>query len=268
MIRELVGQAIERAKAAVSAPPLAVANTVGSGARVDGVPTVTNGGRMEIGARFRFASSPVASHMVTGPSGALLIGDDVSIGHGAAIAAYGEVKIGDGSSVGPYVIIMDTDFHELGKREVSHGDATFVRIGRGVKIGPRVTILKGTEIGDGAEILAGSVVSGPVAKGAKVGGVPARPVRDANAAESSDDISEELPKVIAQTFGLSAPPALTSSRYEVQGWDSLGSLRLVLALEDAFGVAIEEEAMVKAKAVQDLVTAIEAAKEKRAAHAK
>ena len=42
-----------------------------------------------------------------------------------------------------------------------------------VKIGARVTILPGTNIGDGATVAAGSTVRGTVGAGAVVSGVPA-----------------------------------------------------------------------------------------------
>ena len=62
---------------------------VGDEPRLHGRPTVmASGGRILIGDRFRLASRPVPSHLVAGPGGVLEIGDDVSIAHGAAVAAF------------------------------------------------------------------------------------------------------------------------------------------------------------------------------------
>ncbi len=265
-----VSNALERRRIERETKPLTdVAQSIGPGLNLRGRPTVNvhPGGRLEVGARFNLQSTPVGSHLEIGPNALVVIGDDVSIGHGAALASFAGLSIGDRCSLGAYAIIMDTDFHKLGAhtRELDY-DATAIRIGKDVKIGARVTILRGTEIGDGVEILPASVVAGVVPAGAKIGGVPARVITASSSAESAADVATELPKVVATAFGLAAPPQLTDGRDQVAGWDSLGSLRLVLALEDAFSVSIDEEQMIKAKTVQHLVSAVEAAKNKRAQH--
>src|SRR5947209_11944291 len=79
--------------------------SVGPGAWLRGRPHVSNAGRMTIGARLRLSSSPVVSHLVTGPEGVLEIGDGVAISFGAAIACYARVRIGDGASIGPYLAL-------------------------------------------------------------------------------------------------------------------------------------------------------------------
>jgi acetyltransferase-like isoleucine patch superfamily enzyme len=134
--------------------------SVGETPRLDGRPTINpEGGQVRVGHRFRLASRPVPSHLVAGPGAVLDIGNDVSIGAGAAIAAFQQVSIGDRTRIGPYVIIMDTNFHgKPGDQSVQH-DTRPVTIGAGCRIGSRVTITRGGSIGDGAEILAGSVVS-------------------------------------------------------------------------------------------------------------
>ena len=132
-------------------------------------------GMIRIGDRFELSSRPVTSHLVAGPDGVLEIGNDVAIAHGAAIAAFERVQIGHGTKIGPYVIIMDTNFHRpaSGDQSVEH-DCRPVRIGDGCTIGSRVTITRGTTIGDGARILAGSVVSSDIPAGACAGGARAR----------------------------------------------------------------------------------------------
>ncbi len=146
---------------------------VGSDPVLEGKPTIVNNGRMWVGDRFHLASSPVGSHMVSGPKGSLEIGDDVSIAYGAAIAAFKQIRIGNGTRIGPFVIIMDTDFHAIGDQAVRHDKVAPIAIGSGVRIGSRVTILRGSVICDRASIVAGSVVTGVVPSGARAGGVPA-----------------------------------------------------------------------------------------------
>lgn len=53
-----------------------------------------------------------------------------------------------------------------------------VKIGNHVWIGTRVTILKGVNIGDGAVIAAGSVITKDIPAGSLAAGVPAKIIRD------------------------------------------------------------------------------------------
>src|SRR5258706_9614445 len=133
---------------------------VGEEPDLRGRPTIEiYGGHIRIGDRFRLTSRPVASHLAAGPQGVLEIGDDVLIAHGAAIAAFQRVEIGDGTMIGPFVIIMDTNFHGSPGGQTLQHDTRPVIIGKRCRIGSRVTITKGASIGDDVEILAGGVVS-------------------------------------------------------------------------------------------------------------
>jgi acetyltransferase-like isoleucine patch superfamily enzyme/acyl carrier protein len=243
---------------------LAPCARVGVDPRLDGKPTLGGEGRIELGDRFHLASRPMQSHMVTGQGGVLSIGNDVSIAHGSALAAHLRVTIGDRTRIAPFCVIMDTDFHVAGARDAQH-DSTPVDIGKDVRIGSRVTILRGATIGDGAEIKAGSVVSGVIPAGMRAGGVPAmvlgkvgEPDRVAPTGDATD-----VPDVVMRTFNLAARPDLASGPDQIPGWDSLGALRLVMALEDAFGL-LDNDALGKVRCVGDLVGVVERAREKRA----
>ena len=86
--------------------------SVGEEPHLAGKPTLEiHGGHLRIGNHFHLASRPVPSHLAAGPGALLQIGNDVSIGCGAAIAAFEQVRIGNGTRIGPFVIIMDTNFH-------------------------------------------------------------------------------------------------------------------------------------------------------------
>ena len=235
---------------------------VGEGLRLDGKPTIAIDGRCRIGARFHLASRPVQSHLVAGPLGIVEIGDDVSIAHGAAIAAYRQVTIGDGTSIGPYVVVMDTDFHVAGDRSAQH-ESTPIVIGKRVRIGSRVTILRGSIIHDDATVEAGSTVSGTIAAGTRVAGVPAREqlAPAAHGAESAD--VDGLPDVVMRVLGLAAPPPADHGPDQIAQWDSLGSLKLLLALEEAFEITLHEEEVVRVRNVSDLKALVERAQERR-----
>jgi acetyltransferase-like isoleucine patch superfamily enzyme/acyl carrier protein len=227
------------------------------GAVLAGRPSVQNQGRLVVGARLRLDSVPVQSHLVVAPGGLLELGDDVSIGHGAAIAAHAHVRISDGARIGPFVSIADTDFHVAGQRE-ARPERTPIWLGRGVRLAARVTVLRGAVIGDGVRVLAGSVVAGVVQAGATVGGVPAR-VIGARARGGAAEPAEEVPRIVAEVLALPGPPGPGQGPSELEGWDSLGALRLLLALEERFEVTLDESAMPRARSVADLTELVEAA---------
>jgi acetyltransferase-like isoleucine patch superfamily enzyme len=216
------------------------------------------GGRIRIGDRFHLASRPVVSHLAAGPQGVLEIGSDVSIAHGAAIAAHELVRIGDGTHIGPYVIIMDTNFHSAsGDQSVAH-DCRPVNIGRHCRIGSRVTITRGVSIGDGAEILAGSVVSSAIPPGICAGGARARIVgRAGDTASRWDSAAAVLPELVMIAFDLDAPLDLDSGPSHVSQWDDRGVLRLLAAIEDRFGVGLDATVIGRAQRFLDIAEAVE-----------
>ena len=130
-----------------------------------------------------------------------------------------------------------------------------------------MTILPGALIGDGATVLAGSVVSAAIAPGAVAGGVPAREIRDGDAIGRPDEQDlDGIPEIVRRTFGLAAAPPADSAPHEVEGWDSLGTLNLLLSLEESFGVAIDPSEMLAVTCVADLRGVVERAQTAVARH--
>jgi maltose O-acetyltransferase len=150
-------------------------DAIGARARVLGRPFVSNLGHIQIGSGLVMSSIPVRSHLVTGPNGRLTIGDRVHISHGTSISAHAELVIGDDVVIGPFAMLLDSDYHETGRRD-SPGTAKPIHIGRGVRIGAGVVVLRGAVIGDGAVIEPNSVVNRYVPGAMRASGVPARPV--------------------------------------------------------------------------------------------
>ena len=148
---------------------------VGKRARTRGMPFIENLGRIEIGDDFNFVSLFVRSHLVTGHSGVLEIGNSVNINFGAAISAHELVKIGDRVRMGPYAIVMDSDYHAA--RDRGERPTAPIIIEDDVWLAGRVSVLRGSHIGRGSVITAGSVVSGEIPAGVIAGGVPARVIR-------------------------------------------------------------------------------------------
>lgn len=240
---------------------------LGARPHVSGVPFIENLGKITIGDDLDLASGPVRSHLVTGVHGVLAIGDHVTIGPGAAIAADLRVEIGEGAHLGPMVMLLDSDYHVAGDKDAPPEAAPIV-IGAGAWLGAGVTVLRGATIGAGARVEAGSVVSGNIPEGARVAGVPARVIKDhgetatlaagappAPAAptptvEDGGLASSATPRVLrlaADVFVLPALPALADGPKAIPAWDSLGALRLLVALEEAFSIHVPEGALAGAR---------------------
>jgi len=169
-------EGIEREiQAAIARAWLSGCDEVGRDAHLYGRPVVRNLGRIEIGSDLVMSSLPVRSHLVTGPHGVLRIGRRVRIAHGASISAHAELVIGDDVVIGPFVMLLDSDYHDAARHE-SPGIARPIHIGRGVRLGAGVVVLRGAVIGDGAVIDAHSVVNRYVPGAVRASGVPARPV--------------------------------------------------------------------------------------------
>lgn len=109
----------------------------------------------------------------------ITIGDDVGM-TGTVIVAESGVRIGDRVLIGANSTIIDTDFHPLSPAaraiDITAGATRPITIENDVFIGMGALILKGSHIGQGAVIGAGSVVAGHVPEGTIYAGNPARMV--------------------------------------------------------------------------------------------
>lgn len=101
----------------------------------------------------------------------LQIGDYTRI-NGVHIAAKSSIILGKNVRIGPYTIIMDSDFHDIQEHSVE-GKSEPIVIGDNTWIASRVIILKGVTIGEGCVIAAGAVVTKNVPPYSMVAGVPA-----------------------------------------------------------------------------------------------
>ncbi|HEY2944450.1 MAG TPA: acyltransferase [Vicinamibacteria bacterium] len=250
---------LSRAAAWARAPVrLRSVTTLGRRPRLRGVPIVLNQGRIAIGDDFQLGSWPARSHLVTGPTGFIEIGHGVSIGAGAAISSEAHIRIGDGVRMAGSVMIMDTDYHD---RRDFHAVVAGVPviIEEGAHLGRNVTVLKGAHIGRGAWIGPGSVVSGPIPAGTSAGGVPARvlsgpaglPGTDSSRpGERGPEVLERIRAVVAATLDVGLPDPADGPA-QIPAWDSLGSLRLLLALEEEFGIVLPD-ALGGARSVREL----------------
>lgn len=114
------------------------------------------------------------------PESRISIGNDCQIcNHFTAIAEGEGIEIGDRVLVGTQVSVFDSDFHEIDPERRLGGTPKTgkVVIGDNVWIGDRVTILKGSKIGQNTVVAAGAVVAGVFPANAVIGGVPAKIIR-------------------------------------------------------------------------------------------
>ncbi|MCI8396870.1 MAG: acyltransferase [Clostridia bacterium] len=86
------------------------------------------------------------------------------------------IKIGEDVAIARDVIIRDTDAHEI--IDGNHKKEANVVIGNHVWIGTRAIIMKGVNIGEGAIIGAGSIVTKDIPANSIAVGVPARVIRN------------------------------------------------------------------------------------------
>ena len=212
--------------------------------RLRGQPQIDDLGPLRVGDDVQIDSLPVRVHLSVGVRGELVIADGARIGHGVGITAIRSVHIGEGAVVGPFSMIHDTDFHDAGNHEASGSEAPIV-IGAGAVLGPRVTVLRGSRIGQCARVEGGSVVSGVVPPRSVVSGHPARP---------QGAIAGRLgaAEIVQRVFSLPSLPGPADGPHSIPAWDSLGALRLLLALEETSGRKLRESDLARASTVADL----------------
>lgn len=162
------------------------ATQLGHHVRAQGRPSITNDGTLIIGDRTLVRSTRIPVELAVSHGATLTIGESVRINYGASIAATSLIVIGDRVRIGPYVMIVDTDFHGLEDR-MERPAGRPVIIGDDAWIGAKASVLKGVRIGRGAVVGVGAVVTRDVPDGAIVAGVPARIVKSLQASTGGSE---------------------------------------------------------------------------------
>lgn len=231
---------------------------VGKSPRVDNKPYLVNNGKMIIGDFVNICSRSVCCDLVSYPGGELIIGNNVFINFGTTINAKKKVRIGNNVKIGPYCMIHDTDFHIQGKDFVNP-EGVPISIEEDAWLGSRVIVLKGSKIGKGAIIAAGSVVSGIIPPNAIAAGMPAKIIRFRRSEEDidikkpceslSDLTSEEIKKInslvcnvleIDENYLLE----MRDAAY-IDAWTSEKHLKIIKHIEREFDLIIQENIVVK-----------------------
>lgn len=153
--------------------------TKGKMVTVKGRLKITARGKIIIGHNCKIWSHIGTTQISAGPRATIEIGENTFINAGTIITSRRQITIGKNCHIANQVIMMDDDFHDVGKMTATSGKEA-ITIGDNVWIATRAIILKGVTIGEGAVIAAGAVVTKDVAPFTLVGGVPAKLIRQIN----------------------------------------------------------------------------------------
>lgn len=152
---------------------------LGARNRMEGGGRARRCSQIEIGSHNAFTQGAWLWPLDAGHDGTRIrIGDRNYFNRGLMIDACGLVEIGDDNMIGPDVYITDSN-HRFGGGHAPAQQpmqAGHVRIGNRCWIGAKAVILKDVTLGDGCVVAAGAVVTRSVEAGARVAGVPARPM--------------------------------------------------------------------------------------------
>ncbi|MDQ0427428.1 acetyltransferase-like isoleucine patch superfamily enzyme [Planomicrobium stackebrandtii] len=101
------------------------------------------------------------------------VGKNVFINSGCRFQDQGGITIGDGALIGHNAVLATLN-HDINPKKRSTMHPGPITIGKDVWIGANATVVPGVEIGDGAIIAAGAVVTQNVPPNVIAGGVPAK----------------------------------------------------------------------------------------------
>lgn len=141
-------------------------------------------GEIEIGDRVTLADGCA---LEVGPSGRLVIGNDVFVGRNSVIRAHGMITLDDRCTIAEHCTVRDQGHNVDPQRRLAETgvSADPVRLGKNVWLGAGVRVLKGSTVGDGSVVAANAVVRGAFPGDVVIGGIPARILRSAS--ERPDD---------------------------------------------------------------------------------
>lgn len=114
------------------------------------------------------------------PGPSIRIGNKGFLGAGCEFNIRLGIDIGNDALIASGCKFIDHDHGILGGQlmRTQHGSGKAIKIGNDVWLGCNVVVLKGVEIGDGAVVAAGAVLTKHVPAGEIWGGVPAKKIGD------------------------------------------------------------------------------------------
>lgn len=152
---------------------LATVNEVGPGVRTFYKPRIDNQGFMSIGGHTLLRSCNVPVELATAPGAVLTLGEGCSLNYGVSIGCAKRITIGKRCRMGPYVMVVDSAFHELLDR-TKRPEPEPIVIEDDVWLGAKASVMPGVTIGRGSVVGTGAVVTKDVPPFSVVGGIPAK----------------------------------------------------------------------------------------------
>ena len=112
----------------------------------------------------------------------LTVGSNVGLGRNCFYGCAGGIKIGSNTIIGNFVS-MHSENHNFSKNDIpirlQGVNRKGITIGENCWIGAKVTVLDGTEVGNGCVVAAGAVLSGKIyPSNSIIGGVPAKVIKN------------------------------------------------------------------------------------------
>ena len=110
--------------------------------------------------------------------GKISIGENVYIGKASILVSRDSIEIGDDAQIAEYCVIRDQD-HSMYARPIrsSGFKKSSIKIGKDCWLGAKVTVLRGSVIGEGAVIGAHSLVRGEIPPYTLAVGCPAKVIK-------------------------------------------------------------------------------------------
>lgn len=163
--------------------------SVGKYVSVNGKPIIKNKGEVHLGNEVRVWSEFNQAKIFVRKEGKLKVGNYTRI-NGAHISVMNEIEIGNYVRISPYVLIMDSDHHNVYNHSSNEFKTCKVVIEDDVWIASKATILKGVRVGKGAVIATNAVVTKDVPPYTLVGGIPAKVLKVLKEVELGGDESQ------------------------------------------------------------------------------
>ena len=193
-----------------------------------------------------------------------IISPDARIGAGSYIAP--GCVVSPGAQVGSHVIV---NFHvSVGHDSILEDYAQICpgarvsggcRVGKSAFLGSNASLTPGVVVGDDAVVGANSHVVRKVAKGITVVGCPAQSVHQRHVPESNFlqpiDLIQSIFQEIFDDPKLEVRPS--TNRNDIPNWDSVAQLKIVLAIDEAFGTRLTTSEVAEFHSVGDFLRALE-----------
>lgn len=134
----------------------------------------TDGGTISIGKNTSLSDGV----QIIARGGKINIDENVFIGIGAIMVCQSNIEIGENTLIAEYVVLRDQDHHISPKPTQDSGyDTTPILISKNVWLGTKVSVLRGSNIGESVVIGAHSLVRGEIPSYSLAVGCPAKVVK-------------------------------------------------------------------------------------------